>query len=260
MRLCAHAPLTGRPARIAQPRTVTLPGVAEYTRLPMSPAEVVDTIVATFASRVRATLASGRRFAFAVPGGSFATRVFPALATLDLDWTRVDLTWVDERVVPLSDPDSNQKAAHDLWLSRLAGPGPRLIAPPVSIGGVAQVAAAWQAALVTTLGSPPRLDLAVLGVGPDGHVASLFPSHPALECLDVWVAGVPDSPKPPPSRVTLTLATLAHAREIWVVAFGSSKAAVVADARENPDSTLPVALVARSGPSVKWFLDADAGG
>jgi len=159
----------------------------------MSPAEVVDEVVTTFASRVRATLASGRRFALAVPGGSFATRVFPSLATLDLDWPRIDLTWVDERVVPMSDPESNQKAAHDLWLSRLAGPGPRLIAPPVAMGGVAQVAAGWQAALVTTLGSPPRLDLAVVGVGSDGHVASLFPAHPVLDCLDVWVAGVSDS-------------------------------------------------------------------
>ena len=224
----------------------------------MSPAEVVDAVVTTLDSRVRAALAAGRRFALAVPGGSFATNVFPTLATLDLDWARVDLTWVDERVVPVSDPESNQKAARDLWLSRLRGPGPRLIAPPVTMGGVAQVAAAWQAALVTTLGSPPRLDLAVLGVGPDGHVASLFPSHPVLDCLDVWVAGVSDSPKPPPSRVTLTLATLAHAREIWVVAFGHSKAAAIADARGNPNSALPVALVARSGPPVRWFLDDDA--
>jgi len=219
----------------------------------MSPAEVVDEVVTTFASRVRATLASGRRFALAVPGGSFATRVFPSLATLDLDWPRIDLTWVDERVVPTSDPESNQKAAHDLWLSRLAGPGPRLIAPPVAMGGVAQVAAGWQAALVTTLGSPPRLDLAVVGVGSDGHVAS-------LDCLDVWVAGVSDSPKPPPARVTLTLATLAHAREIWIVAFGSSKAAAIADARRNPASMLPVAIVARSGPQVRWILDSEADG
>ena len=226
----------------------------------MSPAEVVDAVVATFASRVRATLASGRRFALAVPGGSFATHVFPSLATLDLDWPRIDLTWVDERVVPVSDPDSNQKAAHDLWLSRLAGPGPRLIAPPVAMGGVAQVAAGWQAALVTTLGSPPRLDLAVVGVGSDGHVASLFPAHPVLDCLDVWVAGVSDSPKPPPSRVTLTLATLSHAREVWVVAFGRGKADAIADARRNPESTLPVALVARSGPAVRWFLDEEAEG
>jgi 6-phosphogluconolactonase len=226
----------------------------------MSPAEVADAVTTALASRVRATLASDRRFALAVPGGSFATHVFPSLGTLDLDWSLVDLTWVDERVVPVSDPESNQKAARDLWLSHLAGPGPRVIAPPVAMGGVAQVAAAWQAALVTTLGSPPRLDVAVLGVGADGHVASLFPSHPVLECLDVWVAGVSDSPKPPPSRVTLTLATLAHAREVWIVAFGGSKAAAIADARGNPHSTLPVALVARSGPTVRWFLDSAAGG
>ena len=78
--------------------------------------------------------------------------------------------------------------------------------------------------------------------------------------LDVWVAGVSDSPKPPPARVTLTLATLAHAREIWIVAFGSSKAAAIADARRNPASMLPVAIVARSGPQVRWILDSEADG
>ena len=119
----------------------------------MSPAEVVDEVVANVCEpRARDARRAAGDLRLAVPGGSFATHVFPSLATLDLDWPRVDLTWVDERVVPVSDPESNQKAAHDLWLSRLAGPGPRLIAPPVAIGGVAQVAAAWQAALVTTLG------------------------------------------------------------------------------------------------------------
>jgi 6-phosphogluconolactonase len=226
----------------------------------MSPVDVVDEIVDDFNHRVRSTIASGRRFSLAVPGGSVATQVFPALAALTLDWPRIDVTWVDERVVPITDPESNQKVAHDNWLSHLVGPGPRVIAPPVSIGGLSQVAAAWQAALVTTLGSPPRLDLAMLGVGPDGHVASLFPGHPALSSQDVWVAGVPDSPKPPPARVTLTLATLSHAREIWFVAFGASKAAAVAAARHDPSSMLPAALVARSGPPVRWFLDSAAMG
>jgi 6-phosphogluconolactonase len=97
-------------------------------------------------------------------------------------------------------------------------------------------------------------------MGPDGHVASLFPSHAVLECLDVWVAGVSDAPKPPASRVTLTRATLTHAREIWVIAFGAEKAAAAASARRDPTSTLPVAMIARSGPLVRWFLDAAAAG
>ena len=74
----------------------------------MSPAEVVDAVTAALAKRVRAALASDRRFSLAVPGGSFATLVFPSLRRLELDWSRVDLTWVDERVVPVSDPESNQ--------------------------------------------------------------------------------------------------------------------------------------------------------
>lgn len=221
----------------------------------MTPADVAAEMAATFAERVTAAFLRQPRFAVAVPGGSVATTVFPLLAALDLDWSRLDVTFVDERVVPVSDPESNVATARLTWLDRLAPPGPRIIAPPVAAGDPAVIAARWQASLVEALGSPPRLDLAILGMGPDGHVASLFPQHPVLQVRGAWTAGVTGAPKPPPSRVTLTLPGLAEAAEIWVVAFGSEKAAAAADARRNPASTLPVALVARQGPPVRWFLD-----
>ncbi len=95
-------------------------------------------------------------------------------------------------------------------------------------------------------------------MGSDGHVASLFAGHPLLDRRGAWTAGLADSPKPPPARVTLTLDALAAASEIWVVAFGREKAAAVADARDNPASQLPVAIVARAARRVQWFLDDDA--
>ena len=226
----------------------------------MNADEVAAQVSTLFLAQAVAARSSGRRFAVAVPGGSVATRVFPRLATLVLDWQAIDLTWVDERVVSAGDPESNLRATEDNWLTRIQGPGPRLIAPPVELQSPDAVAAAWQAQLVRTLGDPPRLDVAILGVGPDGHVASLFPGHPVLLRTDAWALGVDDSPKPPPARVTLTQATLSRARELWMVAFGREKAAVLAEARRVADSRLPVAVVARSGPAVRWFLDDAAAG
>ena len=220
--------------------------------------EVAAEAAAAFDVRVTETLQRQARFAVAVPGGSVATSVFPRLAELSLPWDRLDLTFVDERLVPVSDPDSNRGAAEAQWIDRLGATRPRLIAPPVACVDPDVVAAAWQSSLVDALGSPPRLDLAILGMGSDGHVASLFAGHPILDRHGAWTAGLTDSPKPPPARVTLTLDALVAAAEIWVVAFGREKAAAVADARENAASQLPVALVARAARRVRWFLDAAA--
>jgi len=222
--------------------------------------EVAAEAAAAFDVRVTETLQRQARFAVAVPGGSVARAVFPRLAELSLPWDRVDLTFVDERVVPLSNPDSNGGAAQAEWIDRLGPLRPRIIAPPVERVDPDVVAAGWQLSLVDALGTPPRLDLAILGMGSDGHVASLFVGHPLLDRRGAWTAGITDSPKPPPARVTLTLDTLAAAAEIWVVAFGREKAAAVADARENPASQLPVAIVARAARRVQWFLDDSATG
>jgi 6-phosphogluconolactonase len=226
----------------------------------MSPAEVAAEAASAFADRAGRAIASGARFAVAVPGGSVALEVFPRLADLAIDWSQLDVTWVDERVVGQLDPDSNLRVARDMWLDRLRPPGPRVLPPPVALGAPDQVAEAWQRAIVAALGTPPRLDLAILGVGPDGHVASLFPGHRGLSRLDAWAAGITDAPKPPPARVTLTRATLRASREIWFVAFGAEKAAALAEARWNPTSTLPAAIVAREAAKVRWFLDTDADG
>jgi 6-phosphogluconolactonase len=226
----------------------------------MTPAGVAAEVVATFGQRVAAAFARQPRFAVAVPGGSVATAVFPRLAALDLDWSRLDLTWVDERVVPFTDRESNVGLTRELLMTPLGAKSPRAILPPVDAGDPARVAARWELALIDALGSPPRLDLAILGMGPDGHVASLFVNHAVVAVNDHWTAGVTDAPKPPPRRVTLTVPTFAQAAEIWIVAFGAEKAAAAAAARRDPASALPVAVVARAGPPVRWFLDDEAAG
>jgi 6-phosphogluconolactonase len=162
----------------------------------LTPTDVAERVVSEFARRV-ATATSEPRFAVAVPGGSVAELVFPRLGELALDWSRIDVTWVDERVVPPDDPDSNVHVARRHWLDRLPAPPPRVISPPFS-PDADRMAADWEAALISALGTPPRLDIAMLGVGPDGHVASIFPSHPSLRRQDRWVIGVHNAPKPSP--------------------------------------------------------------
>lgn len=221
--------------------------------------DVAAEVARSFASHCRAAVEERGRFACAIPGGSVSDRVLPHVAALDLPWQAVDLFWVDERFVPVTSPDSNLGGAKRRWLDGLPPPGPRVHGMAAGDRTPEETAAAAESDLIETLGRPSRLDLAILGVGPDGHVASLFPGHPALEIADRLVAVVRDAPKPPPLRLTLTVNALAAAREIWIVAFGKEKADVLRNARTDPASRLPVAIVARSGPVVRWFLDDGAG-
>jgi 6-phosphogluconolactonase len=206
----------------------------------------------------QAQAASGR-FAVALPGGSVATTVFPDLAQLPLDWSSIEFFWGDERAVPPQDPESNYGVADRLLLAPARVPSKRIHRLPADSPDLAAAAREAERDLIDTLGTPPRLDLALLGMGPDGHVCSLFPGHPLLAEEHRWVAAIEDSPKPPPRRLTLTLPTLAAARLVVVASTGASKAAAVREAVRDPRSDLPVALVARRAPRVLFVLDEEAG-
>jgi len=212
-----------------------------------------------FESSARSAVAARGRFACALPGGSVAEAFFPRLVRAGVDWTRLHVFFGDERAVPPEHPDSNVGLARRLWLDRV--PVPRAQVHLLYRPGETLEAAATRAEqeLVAALGAPPRLDLVLLGMGPDGHVCSLFPGHATLRAPGLVLA-VRDSPKPPPERVTLGLATLARATEICVAAFGAEKAAAVREALEAPDSALPVALALRSGPRARVLLDPAAAG
>jgi 6-phosphogluconolactonase len=122
----------------------------------------------------------------------------------------------------------------------------------------ARAARDYAAALRDALGDPPRLDLALLGVGADGHVASLFPGHRLLRAWDRDVATLDDAPKPPARRMTLTLKSLTAARRILVFATGSAKSAAISDAVGNEDSELPLALAMLGSAPVTFLLDPEA--
>jgi 6-phosphogluconolactonase len=200
----------------------------------------------SFEARLQLQRAAGEaletrgQFHIGVPGGSVATLIFPSFADAQVDWSRVHVWFVDERVVPLTHPDSNYKAANDAWLSKVP-----LVAHPF------HSVSEYEAKL------PRPLDVALLGVGPDGHVASLFPGHPGLEVTDKRAQAIDDAPKPPPKRLTLTLPEICAAREVWIVATGTTKAQMLMKALK-PDSMLPVARVMREAHDVRLWLDPAA--
>jgi 6-phosphogluconolactonase len=220
--------------------------------------EVAARLAAELIRTAAEAVAARGRFCCAVPGGSVADAVLPRLAAAAFDWRPVHVFLADERFVPPGDPASNERLVRDRWLSRTTGPAPTLH-PLYRNGSLADAAAAAARDLTAALGDPPRLDLVLLGVGPDGHVASLFPNDAALDDAR-WVVPVTGAPKPPAERITLGLRTLAAAREVWFAAFGREKAHAIADARSNPASALPAAIVAARAAGVRWWLDAEAGG
>jgi 6-phosphogluconolactonase len=170
----------------------------------------------------------------------------------------------DERCVPVTDPDSNWGQAAAALLDHVPVPASHLLRPQGELGAEA-AADAYQAALAGLPpdpgGTAPRLEVVWLGVGEDGHCLSLFPGHPELEVTDRLVVGVHDSPKPPPDRVSLTLAALGGTERLLVLAAGAGKAEPVARARAGDDRlplTRAVAAVRAAGGSVTWLLDRAA--
>lgn len=193
---------------------------------------------------VAAAITAGAR-SLVLAGGSTPRRAYQLLAAMDLTWGRVSVLFGDERCVPPDDPESNYRLARDELLSRVSPASVHRM--PAELG--AEEAAELYSPIVAALAP---LDLAVLGMGPDGHTASLFPGHAALSAIG-WVVAVHDAPKPPPDRVSLTMAALHQARRVLVVVTGEDKAQALARAQrgEVPAGMIPWAefLVDRTAAS-----------
>jgi 6-phosphogluconolactonase len=215
----------------------------------------------TAAVSEQATEAKARRglFAMALPGGSVGTHGFPALATVPFDWSVTHVFWADERAVPPSSPDSNFALAESLWLGASTAHPSSVHRMPADDHDLTAAAADYTDEIARTLGAAPRFDLVLLGVGPDGHVASLFPGHASVSEQQQLVVPIFDAPKPPPRRLTLTLPLLTGATRVVVMALGESKAAVMHEALTRSDSLLPVSLVLQRAARSLVLLDDEAG-
>ncbi|HST80963.1 MAG TPA: 6-phosphogluconolactonase [Kineosporiaceae bacterium] len=170
-------------------------------------------------------------------GGAVQEAVAAAAARDAVDWAAVDVWWGDERYLPAGDPDRNETQARGFLLDALPLDPARVHPMPASDGAfgadVDAAAASYAAQLAIAAGRPdgvPLFDVLMLGVGPDGHVASLFPEHPQSAVREGTAIAVRDSPKPPSTRISLTLPALQSARQTWLLATGQGKADVVAQA------------------------------
>jgi len=188
------------------------------------------------AEAARAAIAARGRFVFAVSGGRTPWAMLRALAGCDLAWTSVHVLQVDERVAPSGDPDRNLTQLRESLLAHAPLDIAQIHAMPVEAGDLAAAAAAYAATLRALAGTPPVLDLVHLGLGADGHTASLVPGDPVLDVSDgdVALAG----PYQGRRRMTLTYPTLDRARQILWVVTGSDKASMLARLRAG-DRSIP---------------------
>jgi 6-phosphogluconolactonase len=196
------------------------------------------------ADQIASALRAGSR-SLVLAGGTTPRRCYEILAGLDVRWGRVAVLFGDERCVAPEHPDSNYRMAKEALLERVTPATVYRI--PAELGpdeGAREYA--------RVVDSVMPLDFVLLGVGEDGHVASLFPGHPLLDAKGL-TAGVHDSPKPPPERVTLTLEAIRGARQVLILATGSGKAEAVALARR---AEVPSGMIA----SARWLIDRPAAG
>lgn len=189
-------------------------------------------------SAARAVAARGR-FRLVLAGGTTPQLAYRLVAAAQADWACWECAFGDERCLPRSDPGRNSLAAHEALLGRVPIPPEQVLPIPAELG--AAEAAEHYARLLA-----PRLpfDLVLLGMGEDGHTASLFPGHPTPED-EALVVAVHDAPKPPADRVSLTPKALAATRDMVVIVTGASKREALAAWRAGAD--LPVARVAAAG-------------
>ena len=196
---------------------------------------------------------SGNR-SCAISGGATAMIFLGALKNATVDWQRITLFWADERAVPPDDPESNFGLAERMLLSPLGARAPRAIRMPAETGNLAQAALWYDDALATELNGGP-LDLAILGIGEDGHICSLFPGHKALQQGDLRAVAIEDAPKPPPRRLSLSLRFVLQTKKIWIIAIGARKLPVLQAAIEKTGSSTPLDLVMRQANDVTVFTD-----
>jgi 6-phosphogluconolactonase len=204
-------------------------------------------------------------FRVALSGGSTPKRVYPLLVSEPrigaVDWSRVDFFWGDERAVPPDHPESNFGVAYQMLIAALPKVRPQAIhRMPGEAPDLDAAALAYEAELRLAFGArgddPPTFDLIWLGMGPDGHTASLFPGSAALDVTDRWVVAN-WAPGPQAWRMTLTFPVLDAAREVLFVVTGADKADALERVRAG-DHELPAARLRAA--NIEWLVDAAAAG
>ena len=204
-------------------------------------------------------------------GGGIGTLVLTELAAAPardaVDWRHLDMWWGDERFVPTGDPERNETGARQALLDHVDASPDRvhpMPGPDGPDGPDPEAAAARYAGWLLAASQPedhsqvPSFDVLMLGIGPEGHVASLFPGMPALYEEQRTVVAVHGSPKPPPTRLTLTLPAITAAREVWILASGAEKAGAIRLALSGAGPVQVPAAGARGRQQTLFLLDRAA--
>jgi 6-phosphogluconolactonase len=205
------------------------------------------------------------RCSFVLSGGSTPSTLYALLASEfreQIPWTRVHMFWGDERYVSADDPDSNYRMAKETLLDHVPCPAGNIHPMPTHFPSPDDAARDYEQALRSYFGTDwPHFDLILLGLGEEGHTASLFPGSPALEERTRWVVAV-RAPAKPPMRLTLTLPALTRAANIYVLAAGSKKTGALHHVLTGtPDpNTYPAAGIRSTEGRLIWWVDREAAG
>lgn len=229
-------------------------------RIYEDPESLARAAAALFAEAVRAAVAPRGCCAVALAGGSTPRRAYELLAEESwaggIPWSQIHFFWGDERCLPVGDPQRNETMARLALLDRVDVVAEQV--HPIRCADFSEAAATAYAAQIEHFfqGQPPRFDLALLGLGDDGHIASLLPGSAALAETRQWTA-VAKRPEEPFFRVTLTAPLLNQARRVVFLVSGSSKARVLRAALAGAESALPVHLIRPEG-ALLWLVDREA--
>jgi 6-phosphogluconolactonase len=232
--------------------------VAASIRVFETPEDLATAAARSLIDTIAEAQAHGDVPAICLTGGTVADRVHREVARLGVtsavDWSSVEFWWGDERYMESTSPDRNDLQARAAFLDALGVPQHCIHAMPGtdSSCSVEEGARAY-AAEYARLGRPFLVTM--LGMGPDGHVASLFPGLPGPDIPEATAIAVVGSPKPPPQRISLTVAALNDAQAVWMFVAGADKSAAVASAQAGVD--LPAGRV-RGRAETAWFLDRSA--
>jgi 6-phosphogluconolactonase len=244
---------------------VTAPEIMVYRDAPA----LADGVAARLITRVVEAQSAGNAAHIVLTGGGMGTSTLSAVRDSpgrdSIDWARLHLWWGDERFVPAASTDRNELGAWEALLDAVPLDPANVHPMPASDAGFDDVdnAAAWYAAELARLTSPPdhgvvpSFDVCMLGVGEDGHVASLFPGQPGV--YDERPAfGVRGAPKPPPTRISLSFGSIRAAHEVWLITAGAGKAGAVALALGGAGEVEIPAAGARGRRRTWWLLDEAA--
>ncbi len=236
-----------------------------------NPDEVADVAAQLVVASANEAIARAGRFVIALSGGSTPRRLHERLASASwrqqIDWSKVEIFWGDERAVPPDHPDSNFRMANESLLQPLAIAAERIHRMPAERSDLDAAARDYQAEIARISGvdptaTPPPLDLILLGLGPDAHTASLFPHSPAVTEQERWVVSNP-GPANKGMRLTLTLPIINQARSVIFLVVGADKAdalAKISASSGNDVERLPASGVRPTNGSIHWLVDQAAAG